>query len=58
MADIARIRFAERVSGSGKSRYHRGFPRPAAAIGLMLLTTDNFKIVFWIAVIPAFIDSR
>lgn len=28
---------------------------PLIAIGLMLLTADNFKLVFWIAVIPAFI---
>ena len=31
------------------------FVGPLLAIGLMLLTMDNFKIVFWIAVIPAFI---
>jgi MFS family permease len=29
------------------------FLGPAAAIGLMWLTADNFRIVFWIAVIPA-----
>jgi MFS family permease len=28
---------------------------PLAAMGLMLLTTDNYRMVFWIAVIPAFI---
>ena len=31
------------------------FAGPLLAIGLMLLTSDNFRIVFWIAVIPAFI---
>ncbi len=31
------------------------FVGPLFAIGLMLLTADNFKFVFWIAVIPAFI---
>ena len=31
------------------------FVGPLFAIGLMLLTADNFKLVFWIAVIPAFI---
>jgi MFS family permease len=31
------------------------FVGPLLAIGLMLLTADNFKFVFWIAVIPAFI---
>jgi MFS family permease len=29
------------------------FLGPAAAIGLMWLTANNFKIVFWVAVIPA-----
>lgn len=32
------------------------FLGPLIAIGLMLVTSDNFKIVFWIAVIPAFIS--
>ena len=31
------------------------FVGPLLAIGLMLLTSDSFKAVFWIAVIPAFI---
>lgn len=31
------------------------FVGPLIAISLMLLTADNFKFVFWIAVIPAFI---
>ncbi len=31
------------------------FVGPLLAIGLMLLTANNFKLVFWIAVIPAFI---
>lgn len=31
------------------------FVGPLLAIGLMLLTVNNFKLVFWIAVIPAFI---
>lgn len=31
------------------------FVGPLLAIGLMLLTADNFKFIFWIAVIPAFI---
>jgi len=31
------------------------FLGPLIAIGLMLLTDDNFTFVFWIAVIPAFI---
>jgi MFS family permease len=29
------------------------FLGPAAAIGLMWLTANNFKVVFWVAVIPA-----
>jgi MFS family permease len=31
------------------------FLGPLAAIALMALTADNFRIVFWIAVVPAFI---
>lgn len=31
------------------------FMGPLIAIGLMVLTTNNFKAVFWVAVIPAFI---
>ena len=31
------------------------FVGPLLAIGLMLLTMNNFKLVFWIAVMPAFI---
>jgi MFS family permease len=31
------------------------FVGPLLAIGLMLLTLNNFRLVFWIAVIPAFI---
>lgn len=31
------------------------FIGPLAAIGLMALTSDNFRIVFWIAVVPAFV---
>ena len=31
------------------------FLGPLLAIGLMLLTVNNFQLVFWIAVIPAFI---
>jgi MFS family permease len=31
------------------------FIGPALAIGLMWLTSDNFKSVFWVAVIPAFL---
>jgi MFS family permease len=31
------------------------FLGPLIAIGLMLLTYNNFKLVFWIAVVPAFI---
>lgn len=31
------------------------FAGPLLAIGLMLLTSDNFKFVFWVAVIPGFI---
>ncbi len=31
------------------------FVGPLLAIGLMLLTVNNFKLVFWIAVIPAFV---
>jgi MFS family permease len=31
------------------------FAGPLAAIGLMVLTADNFTNVFWIAVIPAFL---
>jgi MFS family permease len=32
------------------------FIGPLAAIGLMLLSNDQFKLIFWIAVIPAFIS--
>jgi MFS family permease len=32
------------------------FVGPLLAIGLMLASTNNFKLVFWIAVIPAFIS--
>ena len=32
------------------------FIGPLAAIGLMMLTADNFPLVFWIAVIPAFLS--
>jgi MFS family permease len=31
------------------------FMGPLIAIGLMVLTANNFKVVFWMAVIPAFI---
>lgn len=31
------------------------FAGPLAAIALMALTSDNFRLVFWIAVIPAFV---
>ena len=31
------------------------FVGPLAAIGLMVMTADNFTVVFWIAVIPAFL---
>jgi MFS family permease len=32
------------------------FVGPLAAIGLMLLTGDNFTLVFWFAVVPAFLS--
>jgi sugar phosphate permease len=32
------------------------FMGPLIAIGLMVLTANNFKIVFWVAVVPAFIS--
>src|SRR5262249_44579827 len=32
------------------------FVGPVAAIGLMMLTADNFPAVFWIAVVPAFLS--
>jgi len=32
------------------------FAGPLAAIGLMLLTGDNFTLVFWFAVLPAFLS--
>jgi MFS family permease len=32
------------------------FLGPGIAIGLMWLTADNFQVVFWIAVIPAFLS--
>jgi hypothetical protein len=32
------------------------FIGPLLAIGLMLLTADNFTLVFWFAVIPAFLS--
>ena len=36
--------------------YTTGFVAgPLAAIGLMILSGDNFRLVFWLAVIPAFI---
>src|SRR5258708_35120351 len=31
------------------------FLGPLAAIALMSLTSDNFRLVFWIAVVPAFL---
>lgn len=31
------------------------FLGPLAAVGLMILTVNNFKLVFWIAVIPVFV---
>jgi MFS family permease len=31
------------------------FVGPLLAVGLMLVTANNFKLVFWVAVIPAFI---
>jgi MFS family permease len=31
------------------------FVGPLLAVGLMLVTANNFKIVFWVAVIPAFV---
>jgi MFS family permease len=32
------------------------FIGPLAAIGLMMLTADNFTLVFWVAVVPAFLS--
>jgi MFS family permease len=32
------------------------FIGPLLAIGLMWLTADNFKVVFWVAVVPAFLS--
>jgi len=32
------------------------FLGPLVAIGLMLLTSDNFAFVFWVAVVPAFLS--
>jgi MFS family permease len=32
------------------------FLGPLAAVGLMLATSDNFTVVFWIAVVPAFLS--
>jgi MFS family permease len=32
------------------------FLGPLVAIGLMMLTADNFTLVFWVAVIPAFLS--
>jgi MFS family permease len=48
------------VRGSGfglrLSFYTTGFVLgPLIAIGLMLLSGDNFRLVFWVAVIPAFL---
>src|SRR5208283_5455597 len=31
------------------------FLGPALAIGLMWASADNFKLVFWVAVVPAFL---
>lgn len=48
-----------RGSGFGLrlSFYTIGFVAgPLAAIGLMMLTGDDFRLVFWIAVIPAFLS--
>src|SRR5262249_59016815 len=32
------------------------FIGPLAVIGLMMLTSDNFTLVFWFAVVPAFLS--
>ncbi len=57
VADIAPIRLRGASFGLRQSLDTVGaFLGPAIAIGLMWLTADNFKAVFWIAVIPAFLS--
>lgn len=56
IADIAPPQLRDASFGLRQSLDTFGaFAGPLLAILLMLLTSDNFKVVFWIAVIPAFI---
>lgn len=56
MADIAPPHLRGASIGLRQSLDTTGaFIGPLLAIGLMTLTSDNFTVVFWIAVIPAFI---
>lgn len=56
VADLAPARLRGASFGLRQSLDTVGaFLGPLAAIGLMLATGDNYGVVFWIAVIPAFI---
>ena len=56
VADIAPVHLRGASIGLRQSLDTVGaFLGPALAIGLMWLTADNFHIVFWVAVIPAFL---
>lgn len=57
IADIAPIRLRGASFGLRQSLDTIGaFVGPLAAIGLMWWTADNFTIVFWVAVLPAFLS--
>ena len=57
VADIAPAHLRGASFGLRQSLDTAGaFLGPGIAIGLMWLTADNFKAVFWIAVIPAFLS--
>lgn len=55
VADLAPARLRGASFGLRQSLATIGaFLGPLAALGLMLLTRDNYAMVFWIAVVPAF----
>jgi MFS family permease len=57
LADIAPSHLRGASFGLRQSLDTAGaFAGPALAIGLMWLTGDNFKLVFWVAVVPAFLS--
>ena len=57
VADIAPVHLRGASFGLRQSLDTVGaFLGPGIAIGLMWLTADNFPVVFWIAVIPAFLS--